>query len=173
MTAKWTDFVAGTVLTATQLNDVLDNFQDLAIFNETQTSGTNGGTATSGSFVKRTLNTTVVNNITGCSIASSVITLPAGTFFVNAYGTVFDTVNNYKSRLQNTSDAATTIQGTNGFQQGGVMGYAAVIGVFTIAASKNFELQTRVGSTISANGYGPAVSFGDEVYSQITIARIG
>ncbi len=49
MTAKWTDFVSGAVLTAAQLNDVLDNFQDMAIFSETQASGTDGGTFTSGS----------------------------------------------------------------------------------------------------------------------------
>ena len=78
-----TTYVSGTVLTAASLND---NFNyavtvpaapDTAIFNETQASGTNGGSSATGSFIKRTLNTTTVNTITGCSIAASVITLPA------------------------------------------------------------------------------------------------
>jgi hypothetical protein len=42
MAANWTAFVAGDVLTAAQLNGVVDNFQDIAIFNETQASGTLG-----------------------------------------------------------------------------------------------------------------------------------
>jgi hypothetical protein len=40
MAANWTAFVAGNVLTAAQLNGVVDNFADIAIFNETQSSGT-------------------------------------------------------------------------------------------------------------------------------------
>ena len=143
----------------------------VAIFNETQASGTNGGTATSGSFVKRTLNTTVVNNIPNCSIASSVITLPAGSYVVHAIGTVFN-VTTYKSRLQNTSDASTAIQGGSGFAASDNYGFAPVIGYFTITASKNFELQTRVGATVATNGYGASNSFGDEVYSQITITKV-
>jgi hypothetical protein len=63
MAANWTPFVSGAVLTASQLNGVVDNFADMAIFREEQASGTNGGTFTSGSYIKRTLNTTVVNNI--------------------------------------------------------------------------------------------------------------
>jgi len=144
----------------------------VAIFNETQSSGTNGGTATAGSYVKRTLNTTIQNGITGCSIASSVITLPAGTYFVEGFGTVFNLVDNYKNRLQNTSDATTTVLSINGFNQATVMGTAQVIGYFTIAASKNFELQTRVGSTVATNGYGPCVTFGDEIYSTIMITKV-
>ena len=142
-----------------------------AIFNETQASATNGGTATSGSFVKRTLNTTVVNTITDCSIASSVITLPAGTYIVQGFGTVFD-VTTYKSRLQNTTDSTTAIQGTSGYVQNGNYGYGEVIGRFVIAASKNFELQTRVGQTVTTNGYGAGTAFGDEVYSQIIITKV-
>ena len=48
MAANWTAFVSGAVLTAAQLNGVVDNFADIAIFNETQANGTEGGTFTSG-----------------------------------------------------------------------------------------------------------------------------
>jgi hypothetical protein len=43
MAANWTTFVDGDVLEASQLNGVVDNFADMAIFNETQASGTFGG----------------------------------------------------------------------------------------------------------------------------------
>ena len=145
----------------------------VAIFNETQASGTNGGTATSGSFVKRTLNTTIVNEITGCSIASSVITLPAGTYVVQGFGTAFGSgLGVMKTRLRNTTDATTTQQGTNAFTTADVMIVSEFNARFVITASKNFEVQTQVGATVATNGYGPAVAFGDEVYSQIIITKV-
>lgn len=172
MTAKWTDFVSGAVLTAAQLNDVLDNFQDIAIFNESQASGTEGGTFTAGSFVKRTLNTTVVNNITGCSIASSVITLTAGTYYFTGRAPAFNVLG-HQLRVQNTT-AATTVQlGTTMYVSNNNTGIALVEGVVTISASTNFELQHRCSSTVATNGLGAAQSFGvGEVYSQLQIRRI-
>ena len=171
MAANWTDFVSGAVLTAAQLNGVLDNFQDIAIFNEQQASGTNGGTATSGSYAKRTLNTTVVNNITSCSIASSVITLPAGTYAVIATAPSYVTSRN-KLRLQNTTDSTTIALGSNSFADGNQQS-AFLQTVFTIAGTKTIELQQRFQTTSSTNGLGVACSFGDnEVYAQIQIARI-
>jgi hypothetical protein len=172
MTAKWTDFVSGAVLTAAQLNDVLDNFQDIAIFNETQSSGTEGGTFTSGSFVKRTLNTTLVNNITGCSIASSVITLTAGTYYFTGRAPAFNVLG-HQLRVQNTTAATTTQLGTTMYVSNNNTGIALVEGVVTISGSTNFELQHRCSSTVTTNGLGAAQSFGvGEVYSQLQIRRI-
>jgi hypothetical protein len=174
MAAKWTAFVSGAVLTAAQLNDVVDNFQDIAIFNETQANNTTGGTFTSGSYVKRVLNTTVVNNITGCSIASSVITLPAGTYFVSALAPALQ-VSNHKIRLQNTTDSTTIAIGTNSLTQAAVIVQTdAVLNTyFTLTASKNIELQHRCASTQATYGLGTAVNFGDnEIFSSITIARV-
>jgi hypothetical protein len=174
MTAKWTDFVAGTVLTAAQLNDVLDNFQDMAIFSETQASGTDGGTFTSGSYVKRTLNTTVVNNITGCSIAASVITLPAGTYQVFASAPGF-ACNSHKTRLRNTTAGTDIVIGANAHASSSdaTQTVSQIQALFTIAVSTNIELQHRCGTTKATNGLGVASTFGDsEVYSQITIARV-
>jgi len=171
MTANWTDYVAGAILTAAQLNGVLDNFQDVAIFNEQQASGTNGGASTSGSYVKRTLNTTVVNNITSCSIASSVISLPAGTYAVTAFAPSYLTSRN-RLRLQNTTDGTTIALGQNSFSDG-TQTAAVLQTVFTITATKNFELQQRFQTATATNGLGVACSFGDnEVYAQIQIARI-
>ena len=171
MAANWTDFVSGAVLTAAQLNGVLDNFQDLAIFNETQASGTNGGTFTSGSYTNRVLNTTVVNNITGCSIASSIITLPAGTYSVTAFAPAYAVERN-KTRLQNLTDANTIALGGSALFTG-IQGVATLQTVFTIASSKTVSLQHRCQTTSGTIGYGVPSSFGDnEVYSQIQIARI-
>jgi hypothetical protein len=148
--------------------------EEIAIFNETQASGTDGGTFTSGSFAKRTLNTTVVNTITGCSISSSVISLPAGTYEVHANSGGFK-VNNHQARLQNTTAATTLSSGTNAYSvtSDNVMTMSFIDTVFTLTATSNIELQSRCASTQASNGLGPASSFGDEIYRTITIRKIG
>lgn len=176
MTAKWTDFVSGAVLTAAQLNDVLDNFQDIAVFNETQSIGTESGTFTSGAWTKRVLNTTVVNNITGCSIASSVVTLTAGTYYIKGECLAFG-VNSHKLVLQNTTASTQAIIGMNGYcvQSGGnglANDRALVEGVITITGSTNFELQHRCTTTKTGNGLGAAGNITSEVYSILSIRRI-
>ena len=173
MAANWTDFTVGQVLTAAQLNGVLDNFKDVAIFREEQSSGTDGGGFTTGGYVKRTLNTTVVNNITGCSIASSVITLPAGTFLVTAFAPAQEVARN-KLRLQNMT-ASTTLQvGNNNFANTTDGASIATLNtVFTLASASTIELQHRCQTTKATYGFGIASSFGDvEVYASIIITRI-
>jgi len=174
MAANWTAFVAGAILEASQLNGVVDNFQDIAIFNETQASGTNGGTFTSGSYAKRTLNTTVVNNIAGCSIASSVITLPAGSYNVFAVSPCFK-VNNNKARLRDTTAGADLAIGATMYTSSGddIMVLSQIQAYFTLSVSSNIELQHRCATTQATNGYGVQSGFGDsEIYSQITIVRV-
>jgi hypothetical protein len=144
-----------------------------AVFREEQAAGTYGGGSTSGSYQKRTLNTTVVNNITGCSIASSVITLPAGTYYVTAVAPVYSP-GSVRCRLQNTTDATTIGNGTN--QSINSVNNSAVADIeyyFTLAASKNIELQTRVANSVAVDGLGTRCNFGDtEVYSSISITKV-
>jgi hypothetical protein len=172
MAANWTDFVSGAVLEAAQLNGVLDNFKDIAIFNETQASGTQGGTFTSGSYVKRTLNTTVVNNITSCTLTSSVISLPAGTYQVFACAPAF-TVDSNKIRLRNTTASTDIAIGSNAYSGGSVSSISQVQTYFTLSTTSNIELQHRCATTQATNGLGVTTTFGDsEIYSQIFITRV-
>jgi hypothetical protein len=175
MAANWTTFVDGDVLEASQLNGVVDNFADIAIFNETQASGTNGGASIAATWTKRVLNTTNINNIAGASIASSVITLAAGTYLVNA-SSPFYSVNSAKIRLQNTTDATTTITGTSEYFKSTTegAGKSNLTGLVTISASKNFELQYYAQSVKATDGLGVATSAASisEVYSVIEITRV-
>lgn len=174
MAANWTAFVAGNVLTAAQLNDVVDNFQDIAIFCEEQAQNTQGGSFNSGSWVKRTLNTTRVNNIGGCSISSSVITLAtAGTYLINAIAPAF-VVESHQLRFQNTTAATTSIVGQTNYTSNAnfVTTYATLQGIVTVTTSTNFELQHRCKTTRATDGLGIAANLTTEVYSQLMIARI-
>ena len=147
----------------------------VAVFNETQSSGTNGGTFTSGSYVKRTLNTTVVNQITSCTLTSSVISLPAGTYLVYATAPAIE-VNNHQTRLRNTTDSTDIQFGSTEFN-GATVNIAQtrseIQTVFTLTATKNIELQHQCQNTRSTYGLGESAAFGNnEIYSQITITKI-
>jgi hypothetical protein len=174
MAANWTPFVSGDVLTAAQLNGVVDNFQDIAIFNETQSGATAGGTSTTGSFLKRTLNTTIVNNIGGCSIASSVVTLAtAGTYYLRGSTPAYQS-NENQSRLRNTTASTTIANGQQIFGSSAVavVTSSAVEGILTITGSTTIELQQRVASAIATEGLGVSSNYDASIYSTLFIARI-
>ena len=146
----------------------------VSIFSVSQSSGTNGGTATSGSFLKIGLNTTVVNGITSCTLTSGVISLPAGTYTVSA-SNPFCGVNDCKIKLRNTTDSTDEIIGTSGSQSGATLTQVIrteLLGVFTIAGTKNYELQYRVSVTLASYGLGINNSFSvAENYALITITK--
>lgn len=174
MAANWTDFVANTVLTAAQLNGVLDDFADIAIFNETQAANTKGGTSVAAAWTKRVLNTSVVNNITGCSIASSVITLPAGTFNISA-NAPFMNGDRIKIKLRNTTASTDAIIGLSSYVNGAgnVEINALLSGTVTTTAATNFELQYYVQTALVNQGLGVETNFTvSEVYATIQITRI-
>jgi hypothetical protein len=146
----------------------------IAVFNETQASGTAGGASVQTTYTKRTLNTTVVNNI-GATLTSSVIALVAGTYRVFAMSPHFYS-NAVSLRLRNTTDSTTTISGPNNYSLSASGCYTQLDGTFTITGTKNFELQYyQTGGAVATNGLGVQVSSAgiSEIYGQITIEKIG
>jgi hypothetical protein len=174
-----TTYTAGEVLTAASLNANLvfaaanPTAPATAIFNETQASGTAGGAAVTGSFQKRVLNTTVVNNITGCSIASSVITLPAGTFVITANSPHF--VPQFaKIILRNTTASTNAIIGMSCYSNvGDAVTVALLTGTVTTTAATTFELQYQVTGSTVGQSLGVQSSFGvSEIYATIQITMV-
>jgi hypothetical protein len=136
---------------------------------------TQGGTFTSGAWRTRTLNTTKTNTIGGASLASNQITLPAGTYYIEAYAPGFR-VNGHVAKLYNITDSTDVIIGSN--QTSGdtmtAMPPATVFGVFTISAQKTFEIQHRCQTTANDIGFGIRNELGiGEVYAEVLIWRIG
>jgi hypothetical protein len=143
-----------------------------AVFNDTKSSGTGGGTFTSGAFRTRDINTTVFNGITGASIASNQITLAAGTYYVDANAPAYQ-VNNHVTRLQNITDSTTTLTGSCvQSDTSAVSNISTFMGAFTIASSKTFEVQHRAVGTFASTGFGLQTSFSDCVYTQITVIKV-
>lgn len=141
-----------------------------------KTSGTNGGTFTSGAWRTRDLNTTLTNEISGASLGSNVITLPAGTYFVIGRAPAFG-VSRHSIRLYNTTDGAALLYGAPAYEASSTdYGYSHITGRFTIAGSKNITLQHICQGTVSSNGFGVAVgsiiSVPNEVYSDLMIWKV-
>ncbi|CAB4194698.1 hypothetical protein UFOVP1267_13 [uncultured Caudovirales phage] len=155
--------------------DAVNTSLSISIFNETQASGTQGGTATSGSYVKRVLNTTDTNNISGCSLATSVVTLAtSGTYYLQGIIPCWRT-DGVKARLQNTTAGTTIALGTvgNSNTTDNSQNFATVQGYITTTTSTNIELQGRVTTTAAGSGAGRAVTFGDnEIYAQLFIIKV-
>lgn len=134
-------------------------------------SGVGGGNNVIGSNI-RALNTVRSNTITGAALASNQITLPAGTYRVEASVPFFNG-DRHRGFLYNVTDAAVAVLGTSENSGGAFTTRSFVRGVFSIAATKVFELRHHCES-IATQGLGdPVVDGRPEVYAEITIRREG
>ena len=145
----------------------------IAIFNETQAASTTGGTFTSGAWQTRTLNTTVVNNITSCSLASNAVSLPAGTYYMRAVAPAFQ-VNEHQVKIYNSTDSTDVVLGTQVYNYSTmeVTGTSEAKGVVTITGTKSFVVQHRCTATKTSQGFGTAITWGNCIFSTFEITRI-
>lgn len=136
-------------------------------------SGTAGGATTSSTWTARTLNTSVTNEISAASLASNQITLPAGTYFIEARAPCYNSL--HKAKLKNVTDASDTIIGSSasGPTSFGGVSDSTIQGRFTIAGTKIFEIQQYVINPGSSDALGLAVSSGAiEVYTDVLIWKV-
>lgn len=139
-------------------------------------SGTAGDTPTTSAWTKATLNTEVVDSGGHASLASSVITLAAGTYYCRAVKVLAAQASvgsQFKLRLRNTSDGATLLNGFSNRRPSmaaDVGGFeVALEGFFTIAATKNLELQYWTTSANAPN----AITTGEvEVYAGVYLVKM-
>lgn len=149
----------------------------IATLSDVKASGTQGGTATSGSYQTRTLNT--LSDPTGIvtSLASNQFTLSAGTYYIEASAPHYGLNSQHRTKIRNVTDSIDAILGSNEYPSNsasvGVQTRSIVVGTIEITSSKVFELQHRVGITQATNGFGVSCAFGDnEVYSIVKIQKI-
>lgn len=150
----------GTALDKTKQNQLVAAVKSLSQKNvlhvvDQQNPGVNGQSFTTSVWNKCRLGTVIKNNITGASVASDVVTLPAGTFRIwyraTTHYSATSTTQRAGTRLYNTSDSALIIEGDpivcwgNNGSSGNQKSSGCV--EFTLAASKNIELQVQPDST--------------------------
>lgn len=145
-----------------------------AIFQNQQASGSTSGEAISAAtLTKRTLNTTVVNNIPSCSLASSQVTLPAGSYFFEAWTSGSPTSGQlvFKSRLRNTTAAATIASSTAADVSNLGWGSVGFSGFFVLGAPSVLELDSYF--MFNAGNGGLAFGSGEpEVYNSLMLQKV-
>jgi|SRR6056300_496183 len=161
-----------------------NSLTEFLIVKNEQTSGTDGASLTASDWTTQNINTVHYNGITGASLSTKQITLPAGTYRVSGWGgaaTKFNTVdksNSFQPRLRNVTDGTTTVVGANGRSSGysGTLSdshHLPVNGVFTIASEKVFELQVYAdagGEAIEGHAMGAGEV---ETYAELIFQKIG
>lgn len=133
---------------------------------ETESSGTNGGTATSGSWQNRILNTVDNDTSSISTLSSNQIVLPAGTYKVNVVSPFID-VAKCQIRLQNITSGGTLIIG-NSLQSGGSVGvtiFGILSGQFTLNITSSLAIQYQCQGSGSNTDLGQACGFDKEVYT--------
>lgn len=137
-----------------------------------QATATDGGGTTSGSFVKVPYNTVKTNEITGSSLSSNQVTLPSGTYYLQANCRLYR-ANEFKMVLRNTTDSTYDLIGNGGFSSQGDNAdtVANIDGRFTISAQKVFEIQMWTQRT-QGNGFGYGSGITDGQASIFASAKI-
>lgn len=149
---------------------------DYILIRDEKAQNTAGGTFTSGAWRTRDLNTEVVDTGSLASVASNQITLNAGTYVIRASAPAYS-VNSHQTRLQNVTDASTVLIGTSEYNRAGTgpdypSGRSWIIGRFTIASSKTFEVQHQAVTTGTTSGFGVAGNLTTEVYTVVELWRV-
>lgn len=146
-----------------------------ATFTGQQTSGTGSGETLTSAQTKRTINTTVINNITSATLSASQISLPAGTYDVTITATGVSSAAgafNIQSRLRNVTDSTTALVSPVVVGSGTTATLMnTIIGQVTIAGTKTFEVDTVA---MAQNGVGgtAATSGEAEVYVSVAIRKV-
>lgn len=157
---------------------LINPMESTATFTEEQSSGVSGGTFTSGAWRTRLLNTTKHNGITGASIASNQVTLPAGTYRVRGFAvggcSGASAVGLHQARLYNITGAATLVVGSSSRTTTSVQNVSVVNGRFTLTVASVIELQHQCGTTLATSGFGLDVGFSEvNVFSEVELVLEG
>lgn len=132
-----------------------------------------GGTSIAGSNT-RILNTVLANTITGASLASNQITLPAGTYRIEASAPAF-IADKHQTFLWSVTGSTTTLSGTSEYtdQTNTVQTRSFIFGRFTINTTTTFELRHYIQTARATNGLGVTTSFASttDVYAQVKIEK--
>jgi len=150
------------------------------IVQQQQANGVGAGDSIAGG-VTVTLNTVVLNTITGASLASNQITLPVGTYLIEVRQPLRG-LQDAKAWLRKISDGSAlgvgtgsdTVDASSGAGGGVINGFSNITTVVTFTASTAFDLRVTADAAI-VNGLGRPclVTSLIEVYSTVEIEKIG
>lgn len=140
-----------------------------------KSAGTAGGTLSGGSWQTRTLNTTKVNQVTGASLSSNQLTLPAGAYEFRATAPAWR-VGRHRVRLYDVTNSTELALGSlDSSGSADASGSTAYIqGYFTLAGTAAVEVQHRSPNTKTSDGLGLAADDGSiEVFADLMVWKVG
>lgn len=138
-------------------------------------NGVEGGTSVTTTQNQRDLNTVEKNTISGASIATDQITLPAGDYHIHALSSTGLSLLRIKLRLRDTTAGANLVVGLSCFNdqtdEAGFM--VGLEGYFTLGIESVLELQMWTQLGVATLGLGVATSSGDvEIYTVVKIEKL-
>ena len=152
-----------------------DALSDVAIIEDQKAQNTAGGTFTSGADRTRDLNTEVSDLSGLVTVGSNQVTISAaGTYEIHWEAPALR-VAAHQSFLYNVTDTAEVKRGSTAYS--GTTDGAATLStgrtVVAITAAKAFEIRHRNTTTRATDGFGVQANFGTEVYTRMTVRRLG
>ena len=142
---------------------------------DTKAYDAGGGTFTQDAWRTRDINTEDSDASGICSISSNQITLAAGTYICQIKCPAYK-VDKHFSKLQNITDGAIELRGTaeKAAALDTTSSSSVIVGKFTIAAQKIFEVQHFCGTTAATYGFGfyTNVASADSVYTVAEFWRV-
>ena len=169
------DLTATGEITDKQSNKLL--YPEVFWCQEQRSNGTAGPTYSTGAWRTVECNTSVLNEITGASLASDQLTLPAGTYDVMTHMSAPGRTSGpgiYHTRFYDTTNTTVLAWGLNDHARPGTYTQPAggsIIGRFTLSAQAVCEFQVYPNSTSTAgqlaNGHADI-----EVYTNIFLKRV-
>jgi len=154
-----------------------DTYRGLFHVRESYTAGTAGGTSLSAAWQARSLNTTVLNSITGASLVNYTITLPIGTYDVFGYSMV-NLSNCAFSGLYSITDASYILRGATHYAHNPSTVYAItsaaclICGRITFTQATQLSFQVYTQTAYATYGLGYPSSLADEIYAELMLCKL-
>lgn len=143
-----------------------------AIICDQKAQNTSGGTASSGAWQTRHLNTKIADPDNIVSIANNQFTLQAGSYLIEASAPAYD-VTGHQTRLYNATTSTEVQAGTSSYANSGgnVFNFSSVAARVVLTGATAFEIQHRVNSNKPSTGFGVALNLNVEIYTTVKIFK--
>lgn len=151
-----------------------DYHRDYILIRDQKAQNVSGGASAAATWNVRTLNTEVTDTSNLATVASNRITLVAGTYRIQATAPHYGAQRS-RLRLRNVTDSTDVLYGPTGVYNSAAEGVgleSTLVGVFTIAASKELELQHYTQVAKATDGLGIESNVAAEYYAQVELWRI-
>ncbi|WP_461209930.1 hypothetical protein [Desulfocurvus sp. DL9XJH121] len=144
----------------------------MLIVQDQKPQGVSGGASTAGVWITRDLNAVVRNTISGASLSSNVVTLPAGDYYIEASAPGYF-INGHQARLYDTTADAVLCNGLPALANDSyaIPLRSCVNGFFTLEEESELILQQYCMKTFTY-GHGQACNIDTEIYSEARIWQL-